>query len=65
MAQTTQTFTGADRTLFHIAARLLGDPLAWYRIAQANGLSDYIIVGTVELVIPDPDPTPATGVPSL
>lgn len=61
---TTKTFSGADGTLFHIAARELGDPLAWHRIAAANKLVDPIIVGTVDLVIPSPDPSPQTGIPS-
>lgn len=60
---TIKTFSGADRTLFHIAARELGDPLAWYRIADANGLTDTMIVGTVDLIIPGPDPTIQTGLP--
>lgn len=61
----TQTFTGADISLMHIAARLMGDPLQWYRIAQANNLSDYMITGTVTLLIPTPDPTTTGGVPQL
>jgi hypothetical protein len=59
-----QTFTGVDQTLFHIAMRQYGNALAWYRIAQSNGLLDYMIVGTVELTLPSPDPTPPTGAPT-
>lgn len=59
-----RTFTGVDQTLFHVAMREYGNALSWYRIARANNLSDYTIVGTVELVIPGPDPTPPTGVPT-
>jgi nucleoid-associated protein YgaU len=60
---TTKTFTGADGTLFHIALNELGDALQWYRIAEANGLSDPMITGTVELVIPEADPTTTGGIP--
>lgn len=58
-----KTFTGADGTLFHIAARELGDATEWIRIAQANGISDPRIVGAVTLTIPDPIPTKTGGIP--
>lgn len=58
-----QTFTGADISLMHIAARLMNDAQQWYRIAEANGLSDYMITGTVTLIIPTPDPTLTGGIP--
>lgn len=45
--------TGADISLFHVAARELGDPLAWWRIAQASGLSDpWLGAAIVTLTIP-------------
>lgn len=58
-----KTFTGADISLMHIAAREMGDAQQWHRIAAANGLSDYMITGTITLVIPSPDPTLSGGVP--
>jgi nucleoid-associated protein YgaU len=61
----TKIYTGADGTLFHIAARELGDATQWYRIAEASNLSDYMIVGAVVLHIPDPDPTMTGGLPPL
>lgn len=44
--------SGADLTLYHVAARELNDPTQWYRIAAANGLSDPVIYGVVTLIIP-------------
>jgi len=64
MATVTKTYTGADVDLFHIALREYGDPLQWYRLAQANGLLDTVIAGTVQLTIPQPDPTNTGGVPA-
>lgn len=63
MARQTKTFTGADGTLFHIAARLYGDATEWIRIAQANGIIDPMIVGTVTLVIPSKPQTQSGGIP--
>ena len=34
------TATAADVTLFDVAGLELGDPLAWWQIAQATGISD-------------------------
>lgn len=64
MARQTLNFTGADGTLFHVAARLYGDATEWIRIAQANGVSDPTIVGTVTLIIPDKPQTPSGGIPN-
>lgn len=44
--------SGADLTLFHVAARELGDPTQWYRIGMANGLDDPLIYGVTTLTIP-------------
>lgn len=44
--------------LFAIAAQYLGDATKWYQIAQANNLSDPIIVGVQTLTIPQ------TSIPS-
>ena len=41
-------------TLFHVAARELGDATQWNRIAQLNGLTDPWIAELVELKIPRP-----------
>lgn len=32
--------TASDQSLFHVAARYYGDALQWWRIAQANDLTD-------------------------
>lgn len=61
---TVKTFSGADVSLFHVAAREYGNPLAWFRIASANGLVDPMITGSVDLIVPNADPTPPTGLPS-
>lgn len=58
-----KTYTGADISLMHIAAREMGDASQWYRIAEANNLSDYMITGTLTLIIPSPDPTLSGGIP--
>lgn len=63
MATNTRTFTGSDLDLFHISLRLFGDALQWYRLAQANSLNDTVITGTVQLSIPQPDPTNTGGIP--
>lgn len=62
---TRQTFTGADVSLYHIAARLYGNALLGVIIAEANSLSDYMITGTVELIIPPQPPTDNGGLPTL
>lgn len=64
MAQPTQQFTGADIDLFHIALKTMGDPTQAYRIAEANGLTDFMVTGTVNLIIPTPDPSTTGGIPS-
>ena len=46
------TVTVVNTTLFHVAALYLGDATLWNLIANANGLSDPLIVGTVQLVLP-------------
>jgi nucleoid-associated protein YgaU len=62
---TTYTVTRADVSLFHVAARVMGDALQWYRIAKLNNLDDPMIYGTMTIVVPDPDPTTTGGVPIL
>lgn len=39
-------------TLFHVAARELGDATQWNRIARLNGLTDPWITAETELKIP-------------
>ena len=50
------TVSGADISLFHVAARELGDATQWIRIAQANGLTDPMLSTVVTLTIPDVNP---------
>lgn len=42
--------TSADVSLFHVAARELGDACQWWRIATFNGLSDPDL-GNVETLL--------------
>jgi hypothetical protein len=48
--------------LFHLAAVYLADATQWIRIAQANDLSDPVLIGLVELTIPPVDPTAGGGI---
>ncbi|HEX4261010.1 MAG TPA: hypothetical protein VHY76_07900 [Acetobacteraceae bacterium] len=57
-----RTITVAGGNLFQIAAQELADATQWLRIAQANGLSDPVLVGLVVLNIPDPDPNAGGGI---
>ena len=50
------TVTVTNTTLFHVAAQWFADATQWSRIAQQNGLSDPMIIGTVTLQLP-----PASG----
>jgi len=47
---TTMTISGGN--LLKIAAQVYGDATQWDRIAAINGLFDFIVTGTVTLVIP-------------
>ncbi|KAA0685997.1 LysM peptidoglycan-binding domain-containing protein [Neorhizobium sp. P12A] len=49
---TNRVVTVAGGDLFTLAAKYLGDATKWYQIAQANGLTDPMIVGLQTLVIP-------------
>lgn len=53
--------TVAGANLFALAAQYLGDATQWNRIAQANGLTDFIVVGTATLVIPPYDLNAGNG----
>ena len=57
------TVTVVNTTLFHVAALYLGDATLWSLIANANGLTDPVISGTMQLVLPlvPSTPTPAGG----
>jgi hypothetical protein len=57
-----QTLTVAGGNLFQLAALQLNDATQWIRIAQANNLSDPMLVGIVSLLIPDPDPNAGGGI---
>lgn len=51
-AVNTRTITVAGANLMQLAAQLLGDATQWYRIAQLNGLFDFIVPGVATLKIP-------------
>lgn len=55
------TTTIAGGNLFALAAQYLGDATQWNRIAQLNGLTDFLIVGTTTLVIPAVDANAGNG----
>lgn len=66
----TITLTGADISLFHVAARELGDAQQWILLAQANAGRalpvpvDPMISGIIpNFRIPDPQPAPYGGLP--
>jgi nucleoid-associated protein YgaU len=44
--------TVSGGNLFAIASQQYGDGTLWAQIAQANGLVDPVITGTVTLIIP-------------
>lgn len=56
-----KTVTVSATTLFHVAARELGDATQWIRIAQENGLSDPMVHEVTDLRIPVLDPTLSGG----
>ena len=53
----------ADVSLFHVAARELGDATQWNRIAALNGLSDPVITYTRLIQLPGVDPDAGGGIP--
>lgn len=53
-AVNTRTVTVAGANLMQLAAQYLGDATQWNRIAQLNGLFDFIVAGVVTLKIPNP-----------
>lgn len=52
----------AGGNLFEIAANYLQDATQWIRIAQANNLSDPVLTGVTNLIIPDVNLTLGGGV---
>ncbi len=55
--------TDGITTLFRYAARELGDALAWWQIAELNGLSDPWVRAGVKLAIPVKGQTANDGLP--
>ena len=47
------TLTIAGGNLFRIAAEQLGDATQWIRVAQLNGLRDFLVPGVVTLQLPE------------
>lgn len=58
---TITTMTIAGGNLMKIASQVYGDATQWSRIAAQNGLWDFIVVGTVTLQIPPPNPNAGNG----
>ncbi|MDR3538810.1 MAG: hypothetical protein P4L71_20105 [Acetobacteraceae bacterium] len=56
--------TASGGTLYALAAKQLGDATQWYRIAQANSLSDPMLSGIQTLKIPDAIAATSDGIPS-
>ena len=54
--------TVAGGNLFQLAAQYLNDATQWIRIAQQNGLSDPMLNGVTNLLIPDLDPGAGGGI---
>jgi hypothetical protein len=48
----TRTITAIGGNLFEIAASELGSALQWINIARVNGMTDPVIIGQVEIIIP-------------
>jgi hypothetical protein len=48
----TRAITAIGGNLFEIAASELGSALQWINIARVNGMTDPVIIGQVEIIIP-------------
>lgn len=57
-----RTVTVAGANLFALALQYLGSADQWNRIAQANGLIDPMVNGTMALRIPEVDPNAGGGI---
>lgn len=55
------TIAVAGGNLFALAAQYLGDATQWNRIASLNGLTDFLITGTMTLQIPPVDANAGNG----
>lgn len=53
-AVNTRAVTVAGANLFQLAAQYLGDATQWNRIAQLNGLYDFVVTGVTTLKLPAP-----------
>jgi hypothetical protein len=52
----------ASANLFALAAQYLGDATQWYRIAQLNGFTDFLVSGlTTPILIPPADANASNG----
>ena len=57
--------TGADGTLFDVALRELTDPLDWWQIAQASGVTDpWLGQAVVTLTVPTVTAPNGDGLPN-
>lgn len=56
------SITVAGGNLFRIAAEQLGDATQWIRIAQLNGLPDFLVQGLVTLQMPSTNPNAGGGI---
>lgn len=56
------TIIAIGGNLFEIAATQLGDALQWINIARANNLTDPILSGQNQLVIPPISPVFSDGI---
>ena len=57
-----KTIITTGGNLYQLAAQYLNSAEQWNRIAQANGLIDPMLTGTVTLTIPDIDPNAGGGI---
>lgn len=53
--------TVAGGNLFQIASQYLGDWSQWSRIADLNGLSDFLLTGVTTLLIPPVNKNAGSG----
>ena len=57
----TRTVNVVGGNLFRIASVYLGDATQWNRIAELNGLTDFMISGPMTLKIPAVNPNAGNG----
>jgi hypothetical protein len=56
-----QTISVCSTTLFHLAARYLGDATQWDQIANLNAIEDPWLAGVTTIVLPQAASTPYSG----